>query len=1095
MNPTDCFTATDVANWLTSREVAKGQSYLDAVTDLEISDGLISAKVQGTAAKPYRVAVTLAPNGRNFPSRISCSCPVGGRCKHVAATLLKTIDVRDGSDRVTPAALEWIEALRQLAAGPGSAIAKPKPKQQLFWLIAYADDLREFRVGCLKGRADDDGLLIGKPAPWYNFEQALSHPFSFIDDDDVSILRLLLAQNRSRDTYRGDLSIMGRNGADILSRLVETGRLYANGFPMTPLRSAAARPGRIFWRQDELGRFCAQARAEPAANWALPLNPPWYVDGVRHEIGELIFDSPSAVIARILAAPPLNEAEARLATDVLAATAPNVPPPVVEAARTIDVALVPLLRLSTLDVATLRKLRQYRSSTWGMALDVAQVGFRYGETVFDASDKREIVVLASGEPVHIRRRPVEEAQWLTHLKTQGFEHIPKNAVSLYPPQDVTGFMALENEEAWPGFMSDILPRLRDAGWEIVMQNDFRHHFMDVDAWEAELTETENGWFDLDMGIVVEDQRLSLAPLLAELFRNDPRWLDAKQLNGIGGSEVVELFTPQGQRIRVRAERIKPLAQTLIDLFDGAPGKSMGPLRISQFDAPRLAALDAGWRVEGLEAIQRMTQKIAGLDSVKAIAPPAGFALALRHYQLEGLAWLQYLREHGLAGILADDMGLGKTAQALAHLLLEKEAGRLDRPALIVLPTSLIFNWKLETARFAPGLSVLSLQGKARKERFEEISRHDLVLTTYPLLWRDAEDLARHEYSFLILDEAQTVKNAASRGAAVVRQIKARHRLCLTGTPLENHLGELWSQFDFLLPGFLGDAKAFVKTWRTPIEKQGNRVRGELLAQRIRPFILRRRKEDVAKELPAKTIILRSVELEAGQRDLYETVRSAMDKRLRDEIAAKGFARSQIVLLDALLKLRQVCCDPRLVKSEAAKKVKERAKLDQLMGMLPELVDEGRRILVFSQFTTMLGLIEEELNNIGLDYALLTGQTQDREAQIRRFQDGAVPIFLISLKAGGVGLNLTAADTVIHYDPWWNPAVENQATDRAHRLGQTKPVFVYKLIVAGSIEEKIVALQEQKAALANNILSDDGAGEVKFSEADIRALLAPLPAVK
>ena len=370
-----------------------------------------------------------------------------------------------------------------------------------------------------------------------------------------------------------------------------------------------------------------------------------------------------------------------------------------------------------------------------------------------------------------------------------------------------------------------------------------------------------------------------------------------------------------------------------------------------------------------------------------------------------------------------------------------------------------------------------------------------MLTTYPLLWRDAEDLAKHEFSFLILDEAQTVKNAASRGAGVVRKIKARHRLCLTGTPLENHLGELWSQFDFLLPGFLGDSKAFTKTWRTPIEKQGNSVRGQLLAQRIRPFILRRRKEDVAKELPAKTIILRSVELEAGQRDLYETVRSAMDQRVRDEIAAKGFARSQIVLLDALLKLRQVCCDPRLVKSAAASKVKERAKLDQLMGMLPELVDEGRKILVFSQFTSMLALIEDELKQVGLDYALLTGQTQDREAQIHRFQGGEVPIFLISLKAGGIGLNLTAADTVIHYDPWWNPAVENQATDRAHRLGQTKPVFVYKLIVAGSIEEKIVALQEQKAALAKSVLSDDGAGEVKFSEADIRALLAPLPPLK
>ncbi|CAG4884605.1 Helicase [Georgfuchsia toluolica] len=1093
MNPTDCFTVTDVANWLSSREVAKAQSYLDAVTDLDISDSQINAKVQGTAAKPYRVAVTLSPNGRNFPARIICTCPVGGYCKHVAAALLKTIEVRDRVDRVTPAALEWIEALRQMATGPGSAVTKPK--QQLFWLIAYADDLREFRVGCLKGRIDGNGMLIGKPAPWYNFEQALSRPFSFIDDDDVGILRLLLAQNRSRVPYRGDLSIMGRHGADILSRMVETGRLYANGFAMRPLRPGPARPASIFWRHDALGRFCAQAKAEPAASWALPLNPPWYVDGERHEVGELVFDSPSAVIARILAAPPLNEAEARLATDVLAATAPGVSPPVMEAARTIDVAPIPQLKLNTLEASTLHMLRQYPAHAWGMALDVAQVGFRYEETVFDANDKHEIVVLASGEPVHIKRQPGAEAQWLAQLKALGFESIPKNAVSIFPPQDVSAFMVLQNEAAWPAFMSETLPRLRAEGWEIAMPEYFRHHFLNVAAWEAEITETESGWFDIDMGIVVEDRRLSLAPLLAELFRNDPRWLDAKQLEKISGSDAVELFTPQGQRIRVKAERIKPLAQTLIDLFDGVTGKTPGPLRISQFDAQRLTALDAGWRVEGLEAIQRMMQKIAGLDSVKAIAAPAGFALTLRHYQLEGLAWLQYLREHDLAGILADDMGLGKTAQALAHLLLEKEAGRLDRPALIVLPTSLIFNWKLETARFAPGLSVLSLQGKARHERFADIAHHDLVLTTYPLLWRDAEELAKHEYAFLILDEAQTVKNASSQGAAVVRQIKARHRLCLTGTPLENHLGELWSQFDFLLPGFLGDAKAFTKTWRTPIEKQGNNLRGQLLAQRIRPFILRRRKEDVAKELPAKTIILRSVELQAGQRDLYETVRSAMDKQVRDAIAAKGFARSQIILLDALLKLRQVCCDPRLVKSGAAQKVKERAKLDQLMGMLPELVDEGRKVLVFSQFTTMLALIEDELKQAGLDYALLTGQTQDRETQIRRFQEGTVPVFLISLKAGGVGLNLTAADTVIHYDPWWNPAVENQATDRAHRLGQTKPVFVYKLIVAGSIEEKILALQERKAALADSVLSSDGAGEVKFSEADIQALLAPLPALK
>ncbi|MGE5769892.1 MAG: DEAD/DEAH box helicase, partial [Betaproteobacteria bacterium] len=280
--------------------------------------------------------------------------------------------------------------------------------------------------------------------------------------------------------------------------------------------------------------------------------------------------------------------------------------------------------------------------------------------------------------------------------------------------------------------------------------------------------------------------------------------------------------------------------------------------------------------------------------------------------------------------------------------------------------------------------------------------------------------------------------------------------------------------------------------RRPIEKQGDQERRDLLARRIRPFILRRRKEDVAQELPPKTIIVRSVELEGAQRDLYETVRAAMDSKVREEIALRGFARSQIVILDALLKLRQVCCDPRLVKAMAARKVEERAKLDLLMAMLPELVDEGRRILVFSQFTSMLALIESELDEAGLSYELLTGDTVDREAAIRNFQEGTAPIFLISLKAGGVGLNLTAADTVIHYDPWWNPAVENQATDRAHRLGQDKPVFVYKLIVAGSIEEKILALQERKAELAASILSEDRSVDVKFGSDDLAALFEPLP---
>ena len=1104
------FTVDDVADWLSAHEVAKGQAYLDRVSKLTISDNRITAHVKGTAPSAYKVDVLLANEDHEAPAYARCSCPVSSNCKHVAAALLAVIAARSRKDppaqpqvtsQVTPAAFSWMEALRQFSSGPIVPPTRTKHQARLFWAISRIAADNSIRITCYKASTDAMGEPKGKPAPWNNFEQALSRPLPFVEEEDVAIIRLLLAQRSHNDQFQGTLSLIGRHGIDILKRLLETQRLYANGFGGDALRAGEARPARIRWRQDERGNFCADAAAEPPVNWALALDPPWYIDIDRSEAGELHFATPSAVTARILAAPPLNEVEALMATTVLAEAAPDVPPPIITAARVIDVVPEPLLVLQSFE-ATIHHLRNYSPARWGTELDVAEPAFIYDDIVLELDNPRHLVTLPDGETVRIKRDPVEEQRRVAELQAAGFERITRSAVSVTPAADVTHLWALASEHDWADFMSEALPVLRAKGWRVEVPENFRHHFLEVEAWNADIAENESGWFDLDMGIVVDGQRLALAPLLAELFRTDGRWLDSKKLKRVADTETVDLFSPVGQRIRVSAERIKPLAQTLIDLFDHLPKGGMGPMRVSALDAPRLAEFAVpGWRVVGLEAVERMAKKIAGLSDASGVTPvatPAGFALELRGYQKEGLAWLQYLREHELAGILADDMGLGKTAQTLAHLLVEKEAGRLGGtagPALIVLPTSLIFNWKAESARFAPQLSVLSLQGKARKERFAEIMQHDLVLTTYPLLWRDSKELAQYEYHVLILDEAQTVKNASSQGAAVVRQIKARHRLCLTGTPLENHLGELWSQFDFLLPGFLGDAKGFTKLWRAPIEKMGNRVRAELLSRRIRPFILRRRKEDVAKELPPKTIIPRTVELEAGQRDLYETVRSIMDKRVRDEIAARGFARSQIVILDALLKLRQVCCDPRLVKSEAAQKVKERAKLDQLMGMLPELVDEGRKVLVFSQFTSMLALIEAELKVAKIDYALLTGETLDREAEISKFQDGNVPVFLISLKAGGIGLNLTAADTVIHYDPWWNPAVENQATDRAHRLGQTKPVFVYKLIVAGSIEEKIVALQEQKAELANAILSSDGAGEIKFSESDIQALLAPLPPAK
>jgi len=308
--------------------------------------------------------------------------------------------------------------------------------------------------------------------------------------------------------------------------------------------------------------------------------------------------------------------------------------------------------------------------------------------------------------------------------------------------------------------------------------------------------------------------------------------------------------------------------------------------------------------------------------------------------------------------------------------------------------------------------------------------------------------------------------------------------------MENHLGELWSQFHFLMPGLLGDEKQFKQLFRKPIENEGDQARQQQLNKRLAPFMLRREKALVVKELPDKTEIISHVALSGQQRQLYETIRVAMNEKVRQEIDKKGIARSQIIILDALLKLRQVCCDPRLLKLEAVKKVKHSAKLDLLMELLPDMIIEGRRILLFSQFTSMLSLIEDELVKRKIDFVKLTGQTKDRATPINRFQNKEVPLFLISLKAGGAGLNLTAADTVIHYDPWWNPAVETQATDRAHRIGQTKKVFVYKLIVSGTLEEKINQLQQKKKALADALFGD-AKQTTALTEQDIQALFEPL----
>jgi SNF2 family DNA or RNA helicase len=450
--------------------------------------------------------------------------------------------------------------------------------------------------------------------------------------------------------------------------------------------------------------------------------------------------------------------------------------------------------------------------------------------------------------------------------------------------------------------------------------------------------------------------------------------------------------------------------------------------------------------------------------------------------------MQFLASHGLHGILADDMGLGKTLQTLTHLMAEKASGRSNgKPSLVIAPTSVVPNWRAEAAKFAPGLRVLVLNGADRKKYYESIPHADLVITSYALLQRDVEKMTEHQFHVVVLDEAQYIKNHRAKVAQAACELVAKHRLCLSGTPIENHLGELWSLMNFLIPGFLGTEDAFNQNFRKPIEDERNPEKNALLKKRIAPLILRRTKDQVAKELPPKTEMVHLVELTSDQKDLYETVRATMDKRVREAIAARGIQQSQIVFLDALLKLRQICCDPRLLPEDFAAGITSSAKLDYLKELLETLIEEGRSILIFSQFTSMLSLIEDHLAEKKVPYLKLTGESKDRGKLVEQFQTGNFPVFLISLKAGGTGLNLTAADTVIHYDPWWNPASEAQATDRAYRIGQDKPVFVHKLLSQETVEERIHRLQLDKAKLAEDLLSDADIVK-KLDAAMIRELL-------
>ena len=593
------------------------------------------------------------------------------------------------------------------------------------------------------------------------------------------------------------------------------------------------------------------------------------------------------------------------------------------------------------------------------------------------------------------------------------------------------------------------------------------------------------------------------------------WFDLEvQYAGAGGesfsaAEIQQLLRGGGSR-RLKNGRLAVLDTGAVEelqevMLDCAPRQETGPggprYRMTSAQAGFLEASlrHQGFEVEAPPQWRDQVRQLSG--EIQRPCPPLGpLENTLRTYQKEGVAWIRFLRDHGFGGVLADEMGLGKTLQVLAHLQALIRGTRGARPAsgpsLVICPTSLVFNWAAEAARFTPDLRVLVLAGPGRHEAFIRIGDSDLVVTSYPLLRRDLDRHRDVDYDTVILDEAQHIKNRQTQNARNVKAIQSRHRLILTGTPLENSVLDLWSLYDFLMPGYLGSAEDFRERYEIPIVKERDQASMERLSRRVRPFLLRRLKRDVVRELPARLEQVAWCELSDAQAAVYRQLLDATRREVTEAVGAQGLARSRMLVLTALLRLRQVCCDLRLLPGQgpsqpAAADVPTASGKIQLFGeLLDEVLDGGHRALVFSQFTRMLDLLQEDLEARAIPHCRLDGTTTDRSGVVRRFQDDpAVPVFLISLKAGGVGLNLTGADTVIHFDPWWNPAVEDQATDRAHRIGQTRVVTSYKLITRGTVEEKILTLQRRKRELIAATLTGEEAFAGSLNWEEIQELLS------
>jgi superfamily II DNA or RNA helicase len=1081
---------------LGARTFLRGLDYekRKVVENVAIDEAMAQCTVKGSDAEPYDVSIRLGGEGITS----SCNCPAfkktGQHCKHVAALLITVRNKarsklpRPATPAPTPQPVvhhtnhppqqlaDTSKASRrrdrrrraqnqQLVVPPGhrpppSLDATARPTGIGAWMAPEGSTRQlqlEFRVHVRQGGLTVTVLDVDARVPLLP-SVALSWQ-AMSPTADRSALRVL-TRFESGNPRHPAVDIRGEDVAEFLPLLKDRRVLLEPALMQLRFTEEPLRP-RFDLEMVGSETIVAKVTFERASDGRIfPLTsggwfegwPGWYIDtteGVARPIDQRV--SPAA-LRRLLKNPTIAEPASELIS-VITWALPRV---------ALEVG-APLPELS--QVADVIDLQPTFSLTAGGSLTEAEATLRarYGDI--------DLEVRADGISPPVIILPPEEGQKRAKcIRTD----IPAQQEAVQRLLD----LGLSAEESGERFVA--------------------HGEHAIRFWSEGVTALPRNW-DLYVPQELIGTKVRNAPLAAKArVSSGVDWLNVKvswEAEGVGVSRTeIERCLREGRKYvrledntfaMIDADRVQSLIDREVELMTAA-GKT-GKLPLSQAGRVQelLQQTDGSTVAASAKAL---FQKLSTIDEIKKIKKPRGLKATLRPYQEQGLSWLRFIHDIGSGGVLADDMGLGKTIQTIALLLsLKNEKKEEPLRVLIVAPTSVVTNWHREIGRFAPTLTVALWHGAARKEQQQDLGEVNVVITSYALLRRDIEILKKLRLDYAILDEAQAIKNPTSATANAAKELGAAHRLALTGTPVENRLSEIWSIFDFVSPGLLGPLQKFEERYARPID-QGDSKTAARLRNVIHPFILRRTKTEVAKDLPSKLEFDKIVDLPPEQRAIYLQVLREVRAQVMGEVERVGVAKSQLHILAGLTKLRQAACDARLLGLPKELGHEDSGKLSALRELVDEVESGGHKVLIFSQFVSMLKLMANALDEDKIRYEYLDGSTIDRAERIDRFQaDPTIPVFLISLKAGGSGLNLTAADTVIHFDPWWNPAVEDQATDRAHRIGQKKVVSVYRLIAAGTIEEKILQLKQKKKDLVASVLEEDAGGAKNLTKTDLDEL--------